>query len=142
MLLLRGLYQLLGSRNPAQQTSHIDDNTMRDLPPCDKQVRCFLPQEQRKRPLKPVGYPSTSLDKAETAYDTTHICFVSYVCSALLPIRQRYILYRQCLAVVWAILLQRSYLEKSWFTIRAAHGMLRRMLNMIDTTGKLVRQHL
>ena len=92
-----------------------------DTDACDKQVGCVLLQEQPEVPARPIGYWSRSLNQAERAYDTTH---------------------RECLAVVWAVLLLRPYLEGTRYTIRTDHDALRWILNMADATGKLARWRL
>lgn len=88
---------------------------------CDRQVGCVLLQEHSYGTTRLVGYWSRSLNKAEKAYDTTH---------------------RECLAVVWAVLMLRYYLEGARFTIRTNHDALRWILNMADATGKLARWRL
>ena len=74
-----------------------------DTDACDKQVGCVLMQEQEGT-LRPIGYWSRSLTPAEKNYDTTQ---------------------REWLAVVWAILLLRPYLEMQKFTVRTDHDALR-----------------
>lgn len=83
---------------------------------CDKQVHCVLLHQQPDGYDKPIGCCSQSLNAAETVYDTTH---------------------RECLAVVWAALIMRLYLEDLHFTIRIDHEALKRILNLVDASGKL-----
>lgn len=81
----------------------------------------MLLQEQIDKTEKPVGYWPTSLTKAEKAYDTTQ---------------------RDCLAIVWSILLLRPYLEGCRLTIRTDHDSLRWILNLTGATGRLARWQL
>ena len=68
-----------------------------DTDACDLQVGCVLLQEQEDGTNRPVGYWSRTLTKPEKAYTVTE---------------------RECLAVVWAVLLLRPYLEGARFTVR------------------------
>jgi len=89
---------------------------------CDKQVGCVLLQDQPDgQPMKPLGYWSRSLNKAERNYNTTQ---------------------RECLAVVWAVLMLRPYLYGTRFTLRTDHESLRWILNLSDASGKLQRWRL
>lgn len=65
---------------------------------------------------QPIWYCYRTLKTEERAYETTH---------------------RECLAVIWAVLILRSYLKGSRFTIRTDHQALRWILNMSDATGKM-----
>lgn len=69
---------------------------MLDTDACDKQVGCVPLQEQPEGPVKPVGYCSKSLNKAEQACDTAQ---------------------RECFAVVWAVLILKPYLKELQFTV-------------------------
>lgn len=72
---------------------------------CDRQIGCILCQKQLDRNNKPIiGHWSRSLMDAERAYDTTH---------------------RECLAVVRAVLLRRSNIGATHFTILADHDALK-----------------
>ena len=71
--------------------------------------------------LHPVGYWSRTLNDAERNYSTTE---------------------RECLAVVWAVLLLRAYLEGRKFTVRTDHNSLRWILNMTSAEGRLARWRL
>lgn len=42
-----------------------------------------------------------------------------------------------CLAVAWAVLLLRTYLEGDWITIRTDHEAITMLLMMSDASGKL-----
>lgn len=92
-----------------------------DTDACDYQVGCVLMQEQEEGPMRPIGYWSRSLNKAERSYDTTQ---------------------KECLAVVWAMLHLRPYLQGNTFVLRTDHAALRWILNMADATGKLARWRL
>jgi hypothetical protein len=48
----------------------------------------------------------------------------------------------KCLAIVWAVLQLRPYLERKQFFIRADHNSLRWVLNLADTQGRLARWRL
>ena len=93
-----------------------------DTDACAYQVGCVLLQEQDgdERP-KPIGYWSRSLSKSEQNYTTTE---------------------QECLAVVWAVLILRPYLEGTEFTIRTDHDSLKLLLNLSDATGRLQRWRL
>ena len=82
------------------------------------QIGCCLLQEQPDGHLLPVGYWSRSLTPAERNYSSTE---------------------KECLAVVWATLHLRPYLERTRFTIRTDHEALRWLLNLRDPRGRLAR---
>ena len=82
------------------------------------QVGCCLLQEQPDGNLLPVGYWSRSLTPAEKNYSSTE---------------------KECLAIVWATLHLRPYLERSRFTIRTDHDALKWLLNLRDPRGRLAR---
>jgi hypothetical protein len=65
-----------------------------------EQIGCCLFQEQSIGPTLPIGYWSRSLNAAERNYSTTE---------------------KECLAIVWAILQLRPYLEGQRFLIRTDH---------------------
>jgi len=92
-----------------------------DTDACDHQVGCVLMQEQEDGTLRPVGYWSRSLTKAEKNYSTTE---------------------KECLAIVWAVLALRPYLEGVRFTLRTDHSALRWILNLSDASGRLMRWRL
>ena len=89
---------------------------------CDHQVGCVLTQEQDDpKDYRPIGYWSRSLTKAEKNYSATE---------------------RECLAIVWSVLLLRPYLEGAPFVIRTDHDSLRWLLNIADVSGRLARWRL
>ena len=71
--------------------------------------------------IHPIGYFSRSLNKAEKNYDTTQ---------------------RECLGIVWAVLLLRPYLEGTRFLLRTDHDSLKWIMGMSEATGKLARWRL
>jgi RNase H-like domain found in reverse transcriptase len=83
-----------------------------------EQIGYCLFQEQVSGPKLPLGYLSRSLKPAERNYSTTE---------------------RECLAVVWAIIQLRPYLEGQRFLIRTDHHSLRWVLNLSDAQGRLAR---
>ena len=85
------------------------------------QVGAVLLQEQPDQFTRPVGYWSRSLDADERNYSTTE---------------------RECLAVVWASLLLRPYIEGTRFTVRTDHAALKWMLHMDGAHGRLARWRL
>ena len=84
------------------------------------QIGCCLFQEQSDG-SHPIGYWSRSLNPAERNYSTTE---------------------KECLAIVWAILQLRPYLEGEKFLIRTDHHSLRWVLNLADAQGRLARWRL
>jgi len=85
------------------------------------QVGAVLLQEQPDQSTRHVGYWSRSLNAAERNYSTTE---------------------RECLAVVWASLLLRPYIEGTRFTVRTDHAALKWMLHMDGAQGRLARRRL
>lgn len=69
----------------------------------------------------PVWYWSGVLTNTERVFDTTQ---------------------RESIAIVWAVLLLRPYLEGTRFTIRADHDSLNRILKLSDASGRLSRLRL
>ena len=92
-----------------------------DTDASDKQVGAALMQKYPDKSLRPIGYYSRTLSDAERNYDTTH---------------------RECLAVIWAIMLLRPYLYGTTFTLRTDHDALKWLLNMDSATGQLARWRL
>lgn len=78
-------------------------------------------QSQDEKSTHQIRYWSRTLNKAEIVYDTTH---------------------RECLAVIWEVLIILPYLEGAKFTIRRDHDSLLWTLTMSDATGKLPRWRL
>jgi hypothetical protein len=89
-----------------------------DTDASDHQLGGCLLQSQPDRSQRPVGYWSRGLTSAEKNYSTTE---------------------KECLAIVWAILHLRPYLEQQKFIIRTDHHSLRWVLNLSDAQGRLVR---
>jgi len=84
-------------------------------------VGAVLLQEQPDQSTRPVGYWGRSLNAAERNYSTTE---------------------RECLAVVWATLFLRPYIEGTRFTVRTDHAALKWMLHMDGAHGRLARWRL
>jgi RNase H-like domain found in reverse transcriptase len=89
-----------------------------DTDASDHQLGCCLLREQPDGTQKPIGYWSRGLTSAEKNYSTTE---------------------KECLAIVWAILHLRPYLEGQNFIIRTDHHSLRWVLNLSDAQGRLAR---
>ena len=92
-----------------------------DTDASDGQIGCCLSQEHPDGLRHPNGYWSRSLNPAERNYSTTE---------------------KECLAIVWAILTLRPYLEGQRFLIRTDHHSLRWVLNLADAQGRLARWRL
>lgn len=82
----------------------------------DTQAGCVLQLEQKNKSLNPIGYWSPSLCDAEARYDIS---------------------YKECSAVVWAVLLLSPYLKGSHFIIKENHQALRSILDLKDSTGRM-----
>lgn len=87
---------------------------MLDTDACDKKIRSVQLQKQPDRADRPIAYCFCLLHEFERAYDTTHC---------------------RCLAVRWAVLLLRPYLEECRFTVCTDHDALKWNLNLTDSTG-------
>ena len=85
------------------------------------QVGAVLLQELPNRTTRSLGHWSRSLNAAERNYSTTE---------------------RECLAVVWASLLLRPYVEGTRFTVRTDHKALKWMLHMDGAHRRLARWRL
>jgi RNase H-like domain found in reverse transcriptase len=92
-----------------------------DTDASDGQIGCCLNQEHPDGLRHPNGYWSRFLNPAERNYSTTE---------------------KECLAIVWAILTLRPFLEGQRFLIRTDHHSLRWVLNLADAQGRLARWHL
>lgn len=85
------------------------------------QVGCVL---QRKHPdgtIRPLGYFSRKSIPSGRNYDTTQ---------------------RECLGIVWAVLLLQPYLYGACFTLRTDHNALKWIMDMTAATGMLDRWRL
>lgn len=96
------------------------DPFMVDTNAFDRQIGSLLLQMQHGGQNKPIVCWLRSLTYDEHKYDTAH---------------------RECLAVIWAVLLIRPYLEGSQLTIRTDHDPLNWIFNLVDATSKLARWH-
>jgi len=85
------------------------------------QVGAALLQEQPDQFTRPVGYWSRAFNAAERNYSTTE---------------------RECLAVVWASLRLRPYIERTRSTARTDHAALKWMLHMDGADGWLAQWRL
>ena len=92
-----------------------------DTDACAYQVGCCLLQEQEDKTWHPIGYFSTSLTDAERNYSASE---------------------RECLAVVWGVLILRPYLLGTQFTVRTDQHALRWLLNLTNVSGRLARWRL
>jgi transposase InsO family protein len=92
-----------------------------DTDASDLQIGSCLCQEHPDGLRHPIGYWSRSLNAAERNYSTTE---------------------KECLAIVWAILTLRPYLEGQRFLVRTDHHSLRWVLNLADAQGRLARWRL
>lgn len=81
----------------------------------DVQVGCVL-LEQREKLVQPIRYLSWSFTNAKSRYDTTK---------------------REFLAIVWAVLLLRPYLENTRLTVRKNDDSLKWFLNLTNRTGRI-----
>ena len=120
-----GAFETLKSRltNPPVLTlPRAGQSYILDTDACQTQVGCVLLQEQEDGSApKQIGYWSRTLSSAERNYTTTE---------------------RECLAIVWSILMLRPYLDGSEFTIRTDHDSLKWLLNLSDASGRLQRWRL
>jgi len=92
-----------------------------DVDACDYQLGACLQQEQPDKSLLPLGYYSRTLNPAERNYSTPE---------------------KECLAMVWAILLLRPYLAGQRFTVRTDQVALKWLLSLKDPSGRLARWRL
>jgi len=92
-----------------------------DVDASDYQLGACLLQEQDDGQLAPCGYFSKTLLPAERNYSAVE---------------------KECLAVVWAILQLRPYLERVRFTVRSDQVALRWLLSLKDPSGRLARWRL
>lgn len=87
-----------------------------DTDACNAQIICVLLQKQPDKTTKIFGYSSPSLTNTEKLYYTMQL---------------------ECLAIVWSVLLLRTYLEVQPFTIRTNNNGLKWILNLADVTERL-----
>jgi len=92
-----------------------------DTDACAVQIGCTLLQQQLDKRILMVGFYSRCLIPTEQNYLTTD---------------------RECLAVVWACLVLRLYLEGQEFLMRTHHSSLRWLLNMDSAQGRVARWRL
>jgi hypothetical protein len=86
-----------------------------------EQIGCSLLQEHADGNKHPIGFWSRTLNAAERNYSTTEI---------------------ECLAMFWATLQLRPYLEGKKFLISTDHHSLRWVLKLSDAHGRLTRWRL
>lgn len=86
-----------------------------------KQIGCVQLQEQEDGSTRPVGYGSPTITDKERELTTTQ---------------------KDCLAVVWEIVLLSLYLEGTCFTARTDYEALNRILAMTKAAGMLTRWRL
>lgn len=76
----------------------------------------MLLQEHESGDFRPTGYWNRTLNDAEKKYNTTQ---------------------KECLAVVWAVLMLRPYVERTPFIAKTDHQSLRWIINLKESTGRL-----
>lgn len=89
-----------------------------EIDACDTQVGCILLQAQKSGAEKRFGYWSGRLSASERQPATTH---------------------KESVALLWAILLFRLYLERRWSTVRTDREDLKRLIKMSYASEKLAR---
>jgi transposase InsO family protein len=92
-----------------------------DVDASDYQLGACLQQEGTDGTLIPCGFYSRALNDAERNYSATE---------------------KECLAVVWAVLMLRPYLEGVHFRVRSDHEALRWLLTLKEPSGRLARWRL
>lgn len=85
---------------------------------CDTQERWEVPQKEKQKYLKPIGYCSVSPCGAESWYDTMH---------------------KECEAVVWAVLILKSYPKCSRILVSTDYQTLSWILNLKEFAERQVR---
>lgn len=85
---------------------------------CSILIRCELLQQQTDIYDRPIVYCSRLLNNIEKILETAH---------------------KECLAVVWAVLLLKTYLEGSLVTIKTHQEAFKWLLTILDTSWKLTR---
>lgn len=94
------------------------DKYVLDTEACDHQLGCAILQLHVHKSKHPVVNWSTILNKTERNYSRTE---------------------KECLSVVWAILLFRRSLGEQWVTAGTDHPSLGWILNLTEATGRLGR---
>lgn len=89
---------------PILALARTDGHFTIDTDACDTQIGCVLLQRPPDDTNRPIGYWSRTLSDPEKKLSTTH---------------------RECLAVVWAVLLLRPCPDGSQFTVRTDHEVLK-----------------
>lgn len=84
-------------------------------------MRCVLQQKLPKDTVSPIGYNSRSLNDAEKQYDTTQ---------------------EECPPIAWLVLLFGSYLDKNRFIICTHNDLLKWILDLSDSIGRLGQRRL
>lgn len=79
------------------------------------QIGWVLQQQQPEKTTKPIKYWSRSLTDTEREYSTMQ---------------------RECLAIVWSVILLRPYLKRTRFTILTEHASLRFIFNFFNGPGR------
>ena len=86
------------------------------------QLGCKLLQEHdQPNDWRPVGYWSYSLTDRERYYSATE---------------------RECFAVLWAVPTLRPYVEDTKFNVRTDHDVLRWLMSLTESSGRLTRWRL
>lgn len=104
---------LTGFAMPYAGAQMILDKDARKAP-----IGCVFLQEQSEKPTELVSYCSRLVTCPEREYDTTS---------------------RECLSIVWAVLLPRLYLESTRYTITTSHDSLNWISILSDASGRLAR---
>jgi hypothetical protein len=87
----------------------------------DAQIGCILQQADGDGVYHPLDYWSRQLNSTELNYSATE---------------------KEALAIVWAVMLLRSYLERSHFVVRTDHSSLQWLLSISGENARLVRWRL
>lgn len=103
-------------RPPVLALPQLDGHYIIYTDACDEQVGCVLLQVQPDGTESPVGYFLRTLNNAERNYTTTE---------------------RECLAVVWSILMLRPYLKGVKFTVRTDHSAMKWILALTSLLDAL-----
>lgn len=96
-------------------------HSMPDTDTYDKQVGCVSLQEETDETTRHIGYWLRSLNNAENIYDTIQ---------------------RECLVILWSVLILCPYLKRIAFINRTDHNSLTSILDLTGSTGWLAQQRL